>query len=124
MMALELYMVGLVTKNMEKSLEFYQQLGLAIPEGSEKGQPAVLVKMQSGVTFFLLNRPGDAETSDSARTIFEFFLPNQTAVDEKHAEMIDAGARSLRAPAFEASMNVYFALISDPDEHTVMLSAE
>ncbi len=30
-MALELYMVGLVARNLDKSLEFYRRLGLAIP---------------------------------------------------------------------------------------------
>jgi catechol 2,3-dioxygenase-like lactoylglutathione lyase family enzyme len=121
MMALELYMVGLVTRNMEKSLEFYQRLGLAIPEQSEE-QEHVEVKMESGVTFFL-NAPMPVEIPDSNRTILEFYLPSRAAVDEKHTELTGFGYQSYRAPDFEASINVYFALITDPDSHIIMLSA-
>ena len=55
-MALELYMLGLIVQDMGKSLEFYRQLGLAIPEGSE-ALTHVEVKMGSGLTFFLDSRP-------------------------------------------------------------------
>ena len=51
-MALELYMVGVIAQDMDKSLEFYRRLGLAIPEGSD-GQPHVGVKMGGELTFFL-----------------------------------------------------------------------
>jgi hypothetical protein len=44
-------------------------------------------------------------------------------VDEKHAELIGFGYQSYRTPSFEAALNVYVALISDPDGHTIMLTA-
>jgi catechol 2,3-dioxygenase-like lactoylglutathione lyase family enzyme len=121
-MALELYMVGLVTKDMNKSLEFYSRLGLAIPEGS-MGQRHVKVKMKGDLTFFL-NAPDRRELADSERVIFEFYLPDRATVDQKHAELTGLGYQSSRAPAFEASIPVYFALINDPDGHTIMLSAD
>lgn len=121
-MALELYMVGLVAKNMDKSLEFYRRLGLAIPEGSE-GQRHVEAKMESGLTFFL-NAPGRTEVADSERVIFEFYLPDRASVEQKYAELTGLGYQSSRAPAFEAAIPVYFALIQDPDGHTIMLSAD
>ena len=121
-MALELYMVGLVARDMDKSLEFYRRLGLAIPEGSE-GQRHVEVKMESGLTFFL-NAPDRVEIADSQRVIFEFYLPSRTAVEQKYTELINLGYQSSRAPAFEAAIPVYFALINDPDGHTIMLSAD
>src|SRR2546429_3367982 len=55
-MALELYMLGLVVQDMDKSLEFYRRLGLDIPVGSEQ-LTHVEVKMGSGLTFFLDSRP-------------------------------------------------------------------
>ncbi len=121
-MALELYMVGLVARDMNKSLEFYRRLGLTIPEGSE-GQRHVEVKMGSGLTFFL-NAPDRAEIADSQRVIFEFYLPSRAAVEQKYAELTNLGYQSARAPASEASIPVYFALINDPDGHTIMLSAD
>ena len=55
-MALELYMLGLVVHDMPTALEFYRRLGLAIPDGSEK-QSDVEVKMGNGFTFFLNSNP-------------------------------------------------------------------
>ena len=51
---LELYMLGLIVQDMGKSLEFYRQLGLAIPEGNEE-QTHVEIKMGSGL---LVGTPG------------------------------------------------------------------
>lgn len=121
-MALELYMVGLIAKDMDKSLEFYRRLGLAIPEGNE-GQRHVKVKMESGLTFFL-NAPDRTEIADSQRVIFEFYLPSRASVDQKYTELTGFGYQSSRPPAFEASIPVYFALVNDPDGHAIMLSAD
>jgi predicted lactoylglutathione lyase len=120
-MAQELHMVGLVAQDLNKSLEFYHRLGLAIPEGS-KEQKHVEVKMESGVTFFL-NASGEVGVSDKHPVIFEFFLSSRVAVDEKYKELTGLGYQSSRAPAFEPSIPVYFALINDPDGHIIMLSA-
>ncbi len=55
-MALELYMLGLIVKDMPTALKFYRRLGLAIPDGSET-QSHVEIKMGSGMTFFLDSKP-------------------------------------------------------------------
>lgn len=119
-MALELYMVGFVARDLDKSLEFYRRLGLGFPEGSA-GQKHVEVKMKSGVTFFL-NAPDRAGIGGGV--ILEFYLASRASVDEKYSELIAFGYKSARPPAFEPSIPVYFALISDPDEHIIMLSAD
>lgn len=121
-MALELYMAGVIPRNLDTSLEFYQRLGLALPERRE-GQQHYHVKMDSGITFFL-NTLMRGEAKDNSRVIFEFYLPNRAAVDEKHADLTGAGYQSERVPAFEPAINVYFALINDPDGHVIMLSAD
>jgi len=133
-MALELYMIGLVTQDMGKSLEFYRRLGLAIPEGSE-GQTHVEVKMGSGLTFFLdskpsrfdpsfvkQNDPAQTEAADGYRFLLEFYLESRTAVDAKYTELTGFGYRSHRAP-YETSFGMYFALLNDPDGNTILLSA-
>ncbi|HLZ63869.1 MAG TPA: VOC family protein [Ktedonosporobacter sp.] len=121
-MALELYMVGLVTPDLDKSVEFYRRLGLDIPEGSE-ARRHVPVKMKSGVTFFL-NAAGLMEASDKSRVIFEYYLSNRAEVDGKYSELTGFGYKSYRAPSFETTINVYFAMIIDPDGHIIMLSAD
>ncbi|MEO6890710.1 MAG: VOC family protein [Ktedonobacteraceae bacterium] len=121
-MALELYMVGVVARDLDKSLEFYRRLGLAIPGGSEE-QKHIEVKMESGVTFFL-NAPGRMDLSNNSRVMFEFYLSNRAAVDEKYAELSGFGYQSYHAPVFDPSIPVYFTLINDPDGHIIMLSAD
>jgi predicted lactoylglutathione lyase len=121
-MGLELYMVGLVPLQMDKSLEFYQRLGLDIPAGSE-GQPHVEVKMKGDLTFFL-NAPGRAEITDGPHVILEFYLKERDAVDAKYAELIGFGYQSYHAPFVASSIGMYFAMINDPDGNTVLLSAD
>lgn len=132
-MALELYMLGLITQDMGKALEFYRRLGLAIPEGSEE-QTHVEVKMGSGLTFFLDSKPsrwdpgfvskdepGHIESTDSYRSVLEFYLETQDAVDTKYAELTSFGYHGRRAP-YKTSFGMYFALIDDPDGNTILLT--
>ncbi|HEY0735319.1 MAG TPA: VOC family protein [Herpetosiphonaceae bacterium] len=132
-MALELYMLGLIVKDMPTALDFYRRLGLAIPEGSEN-QSHVEIKMGSGMTFFLDSKPrrwdprygSDAEpgpVSDRYSTILEFYLSDQAALEAKYAELVDYGYQGFREP-YPTSFGMYFAMIKDPDGNTILLSAE
>lgn len=134
-MALELYMLGLVVQDMDKSLEFYRRLGLAIPEESEE-QTHISIKMGSGLTFFLDSKPsrwdpsfvrrddpGHMEASDDYRSILEFYLQTRDAVDAKYIELTGFGYQSHRAP-YETPFGMYFAMINDPDNNTILLSGD
>jgi catechol 2,3-dioxygenase-like lactoylglutathione lyase family enzyme len=120
-MGLQLYMVGLIAQDMDKSLEFYRRLGLAIPDGSD-GQPHVEVKMHGDVTFFL-NAPSRLIEVEGARVILEFYLKERAAVDAKYNEMTGFGYASAHAP-YVTSFGMYFALVNDPDGNTILLSAD
>ncbi len=126
-MSLELYMVGVIVEDMQKSVEFYRRLGIGIPEGSE-GKQHVEVRM-SGLTFFLSTKqvnarwdPARTDASGGYRIILEFYLKTHEAVDAKYTEMIDYGYDSHVAP-FETPFNTYFAMVDDPDGNTILLSA-
>jgi catechol 2,3-dioxygenase-like lactoylglutathione lyase family enzyme len=134
-MALELYMIGLMAKDMGKSLEFYRRLGLDIPEGSE-GKTHVEVKMSGGLTFFLDSNPArwDPGFSDNDGAsqplatnrypfILEFYLKDRAVLDAKYKELTGYGYHSRRAP-YVTSFGMVFALINDPDGNTVLLSAD
>jgi len=134
-MALELYMLGLIVRDMRASLEFYRRLGLALPEGSE-AKTHVEVKMGSGLTFFLDSRParwdpvfaapdgsGDTGAADGYRSILEFYLKTREAVDAKYAELTTLGYRGYRPP-YDTSFGMRFAMIKDPDGHTILLSGD
>ncbi|MGI8588896.1 MAG: VOC family protein [Chloroflexia bacterium] len=120
-MALELYMVGLIAQDMDKSVEFYRRLGVGFPDG-RAGQPHVEAKMNGGLTFFL-NARGRMEELDAARVILEFYLKERAAVDAKYSELIGFGYESYHAP-YVASIGMYFALVNDPDGNTILLSAD
>jgi catechol 2,3-dioxygenase-like lactoylglutathione lyase family enzyme len=120
-MALELYMVGLATQHLDQSLAFYRRLGLAIPDGSE-GQPHVEVKMSGGLTFFL-NAKGQAGIADSPQLILEFYVKERAVVESKYAELTGFGYQSYRAP-FVSPIGMYFAMVTDPDGHIILLSAD
>lgn len=120
-MALELYMVGLIAKDIDKSVEFYQRLGVGFAEGSA-GKPHVEIKMNGGLTFFL-NALGRMEELAGAGVIFEFSLKERAAVDAKYNELIGFGYEDYHAP-YVASIGMYFAMIKDPDGNTILLSAD
>src|SRR3954470_14969799 len=112
-MALELYMIGLTTRDMRKSLEFYRQLGLDIPDDSE-GKTHVEIKMAGGLTFFLDSNParwdpgftGANRTDQAAASaesghypfILEFYLKDRSVLEAKYAELTGFGYQSRRAP--------------------------
>jgi hypothetical protein len=121
-MALDLYMVGLAPQNLEKSLEFYQRLGLAIPE--ERGErPHIEVKMKGDLSFFLNTTPL-VEEADRPRLILEFYLKERNVLEAKYNEMVSLGYQSYRAPFVVPTTNMYFAMINDPDRNIVLLSAD
>jgi catechol 2,3-dioxygenase-like lactoylglutathione lyase family enzyme len=134
-MALELYMLGLVIQDMDKSLEFYRRLGLAMPEGSEK-KSHVEIKMGNGLTFFLDSNPslwdprftprgdpGRLEASGNYHSILEFYLKTREAVQAKYNELTGFGYQSHCDP-YETSFGMYFAFINDPDGNTILLSGD
>jgi len=128
-MALNLYMVGLVVRDMGKSQEFYRRLGLALPESGGE-QPVVEVKMGGELTFLLLQQTGSIKSDNpelakegSDRSIFlEFNLKSREAVNAKYAELIGSGYQGYHTP-FESPFGAYLALVNDPDGNIVVLSA-
>ena len=127
-MALQLYMVGLMTQDMNKSQEFYRRLGVVIPAGSQN-EPHVEVKMGEEFTFFLDTRtfrpekPASGEPLENCRVLFEYYLKSQAAVEAKYAELIECGYQSYHSPFIFAN-GMCFALVNDPDGNTILLSGD
>lgn len=120
-MAMDLYMVGLATGDLARSVDFYRQLGLDIPD-DVGDKPHIEVKMRGELTFFL-NAPGHAGIATRPGVLFEFYLPDRTAVEAKYAEMTGLGYHGERVPAV-SPIGVYMAMLADPDGNTVVLSAD
>jgi predicted lactoylglutathione lyase len=130
-MALELYMLGVIVQDMQKSLAFYQRLGLTIPEGVE-AYTHVEIKMENGLTFFLDSNPArwdpdysqdNHKATGSYSTILEFYLKSQEAVEAKYHELTSFGYQGYRAP-YQTTFGMCFAMIKDPDGNTILLSGD
>ncbi|GHO46266.1 VOC family protein [Ktedonospora formicarum] len=134
-MALNLYMVGLISQDMSRSLDFYRRLGVAIPDDSED-KTHVEVKMGNGLTFFLDSMPARwdpgyvkphgteyTEMSNNYSSVLEFYLEDRTVLDAKYAELTSLGYQGHRKP-YVTSFGMYFALIKDPDGNMILLSAD
>ncbi len=126
-MGLELYMVGVIVEDMHRAIEFYQRLGLEIPEGSDD-KPHVEVKMGK-MTFFLTTKranalwdPKRSDGSGGYRIILEFYLERPEVVDAKYAEMTAYGYVGHVEP-YMVTPTLRFAMIDDPDGNTILLSA-
>lgn len=134
-MALELFMVGLIVKDMEAAVTFYRRLGLAVPDGSET-RSHVQIKMESGLTLFLdtqpwrwdpqlgaavNHQPGSA--GHSYPFILEFYLKDQATLEARYAELVEYGYQGFRQP-YLTPFGMYFAMIKDPDGNTILLSAD
>lgn len=126
-MTLELYMVGVIVEDMARAIEFYQRLGVEIPEGSET-KHHVEVKMR-GLTFFLSTKranarwdPARTDAAGGYRIILEFYVESPEILQAKYAEMIGYGY-SAHHPPFKPSPDLHFAMIDDPDGNTILLSA-
>lgn len=132
-MARELYMVGLIVRDMRAPIAFYRQLGLAIPEGSED-ESFVAVEMTGMSLFFdasasswdpefaAAERVLTAEPPSKHGHVLEFNLVEREAVDAMYATLVRSGYRVHRAP-YATPFGAYFALVFDPDGNMVLFSA-
>jgi catechol 2,3-dioxygenase-like lactoylglutathione lyase family enzyme len=134
-MSLELYMVGLIVKDMAATLAFYRRLGLAIPDGSET-KPHVQVKMENGLTLFFDSKPsrwdpqfdeqhdyGRGAAGNGYPVVLEFYLKEQATLEAKYAELVEYGYEGFREP-YLMPYGMYFAMVKDPDGNAILLSAD
>ena len=134
-MGLELYMLGLIVRDMPTALLFYRRLGLTIPDGSES-RSHVEIKMGSHFTFFLDSNSTrwdpsfdvHSETEQPVRPqrypmILEFYVKEQSILEAKYAEMVAFGYQSYREP-YRTSFGMWFAMLKDPDGNTILISAD
>jgi catechol 2,3-dioxygenase-like lactoylglutathione lyase family enzyme len=94
----KLHTIGIVVKDMPRSIGFYRLLGLDIPEGDEQS-PHVEYESSDGYSIGFDTEAAVMETgehwrhpSGSARVNLQFQLETPHQVDEAFARVIDAGA--------------------------------
>lgn len=126
-MSMQLAMVALDVRDLQRSIDFYRLLGLDVPEPSAE-RPVTLVRMDSGVSLVLIE--GFASSSDPTwvrperhhyQQVLEFVVSDRATVDAEWRKLTTAGHHGRQAP-HAAAPGVYAALIDDPDGNVVLIS--
>lgn len=123
-----LTMVGLVVKDIERSLGFYERLGLRVP--SSDGTSHVEIPTGSDVVLFVDSAPqrwdpvyDQADPRDTYDSLLEFFLPTEQELREVFENVSTLpSCRGIRRP-YATTFGMCFAFVQDPDGHTILLSA-
>lgn len=127
-MGLNIYMVGLIASDLERSAGFYRSLGVEVPD-DVSGLRHVEVRMGE-LTFFLTTPEQNARwdprriepDGQGYRMILEFYLEHPALLDAKVDELRELGYHIDTDP-YWVTEQLRFALVDDPDGNRVLLSA-
>ena len=119
-------MVVLLVADMAKSVGFYRRLGVTFPDDAETRRD-LGVDIGDGRTIiwsttFAANDPDREAPRGGSRIMLEFFVEGNQAVDQKFAELADAGYTVQREP-YTTDFGAYMCLVDDPDGNTVLITA-
>jgi catechol 2,3-dioxygenase-like lactoylglutathione lyase family enzyme len=121
-------LVGIVVRDMARSLAFYRELGLDLPSEADR-QPHVEVTLPGGIrlawdTVETIRSfdPEHEPSSGSSGIGLAFRVPAPADVDATYERLVAAGHHGHMAP-WNAVWGQRYALILDPDGNSVDLFA-
>lgn len=119
--------IGIVTRDLERSLAFYRQLGLDIPDGSEN-QPHVEVALPGGLrllwdTLETIQSfdPDYRMPADGHRMSLAFEFASSAEVDDAYAQLT-RDHEGYQEP-WDAFWGQRYAVVLDPDGNAIDLFA-
>ena len=124
--------LNLVVADMERSIGFYRELGLDIPDDAvwrtDTGAHHVVMKMPDGFELALdshalaetYNRGWRAFSGEGNRTVMSFRYADATAVDATYERLVGLGHASSQPPYYTFWGSRY-AIVADPDGNHVGL---
>lgn len=120
--------VGIVVKDMARSLAFYRMLGVDVPADSDD-QPHVEATLGNGLKLMwdteetiLSFYPERKAPSGGSRMDLCFGFDSPAEVDAAYQELVDAGFHGEKAP-WDAFWGQRYALVHDPDGNGIDLFA-
>jgi catechol 2,3-dioxygenase-like lactoylglutathione lyase family enzyme len=127
-MAVTFKIIGLVVSDMARSLAFYRQLGVEVPEADD--QPHVEAPIAEGVRLAFDTAetvrsydPSWIEPAGGGHRIgLAFRCDGPAEVDRVYADLVGAGYEGHREP-WDAFWGQRYAVIHDPDGNSVELFA-
>src|SRR5882757_514330 len=125
-MGIQLSMIVLDVRDLQRSIEFYRLLGLEIPDPLPD-RPVSLYRMESGVSLVLIE--GWAERNDPSwvrpdrgyQQLMEFLVGDDAAVDAEWTKLTGAGHHGRMAPT--KTNGPYAAMVDDPDGNVVLITS-
>jgi catechol 2,3-dioxygenase-like lactoylglutathione lyase family enzyme len=125
-MKAQLDLIGIVVEDMGRSLAFYRELGVDLPEEAD-GQPHVEATLPGGMRLAL-------DTQETIRSFdsdwrpatggpqigLAFLLESPSEVDSAYEHLTSLGYEGHKAP-WDAPWNMRYALVRDPDGNGVDL---
>lgn len=115
-------MVGLATKDLERTHDFYRRLGLDFQEEAGTHREAEI----STLTFFIDGRPSVWHPRFEERPypwLLEFYFGSLADLRSKLDELRGEGYEVIDEP-YDNGFGMWFAFIADPDGNTVLLSSQ
>jgi predicted lactoylglutathione lyase len=126
-MGIQLGMIGLEVRDLQRSIEFYRLLGLEVPDPFPD-RPVSVFRMDSGVSLLLAEGfaaaadPGWVRPESGYQIFLEFFVGDDAAVDAEWEKLTSAGYHGRRAPS--KTVGPYAAMIDDPDGNVMLISSD
>jgi catechol 2,3-dioxygenase-like lactoylglutathione lyase family enzyme len=125
-MMARLDMVGIATRDMAASLEFYGLLGVDVPEGAG-GEPHVEadlggIRLAWDTIEVLEGVYGEWGEPAGHRLELAFACESRDDVDATHRRIVEGGHRSHREP-WDAFWGQRYAVVLDPDGNLISLFA-
>lgn len=126
-MAPQLDLIGIVVKDMKRSLDFYRLLGMDIPasadtEGHVEVKAGGLRIAWDTVEVIKSFDPNWTPPSGSHRIGLDFLCASPAEVDSTYATLVTKGYEGHKPP-FDAFWGQRYAIVHDPDGNGVSLFA-
>ncbi|MBV9792862.1 MAG: VOC family protein [Actinobacteria bacterium] len=119
-------MMVIYARDLQRSIEFYRLLGLAVPD-PRPDRPVALYRMGNGVTLiFTTGAVAERFDADWVRPgpgyqqVMEFLVDDDAAVDAVWARLTSAGHHGRTAPGH--LIGPYATMVDDPDGNVVLIS--
>lgn len=121
-----LTIVGIITQDLARSLDFYRRLGLAIPPTTDTG--SLRLRMPDGHVLFWETPPvvhdfdpgWAVPPAGDRRVVVEFGFPTAAALDTTYAALVAGGSPPRLAP-FDQGGGIRYAVVEDPDQNQISL---
>ena len=120
----ELNQLNLIVRDMDKTIAFYRELGLAID--AEPGSPHVSVTFPNGASLdfdsveFVPSWDSGWKGSTGGSTVVGFSVGSREAVDDLYGTVTGAGYAGRQQP-YDAFWGARYAIVEDPDGNGVGL---